>query len=146
MTFHISRWRYWWAYLIIILLALYAFWLTDRAADNPSWIAGIIALTLFIVMEIFIRRQQIKIDNAVEIRSGNEKTSIEFKSIASVSVQQSVLQNILRHGTVTIKLPGEEIVLSGFAEPNKIKRQIEGKVHSAHESHPHHSEKPHVGP
>ncbi len=132
--------------MIIILLALYAFWLTDRAADAASWIAGICALILLIIMEVVIRRQQIKINNAVEIRSGNEKTHIEFKSVANVSVQQSVLQNLLRHGTVTIKLPGEEIVLSGFAEPNKIKKQIDSKLHLLHEKHPHHEKKPHAGP
>ncbi len=146
MSFHISRWRYWWAYLVIILLAMYAFWLTDRAQDAASWTAGIAALILFIIMEIVIRRQRIKIGDFVEIMSGNERTRIEFKSVSGVSVQQSVLQNILRHGSITIKLPGEEIVLSGFAEPNKIRKQIESRMHSVHQSHPHHSEKPHAGP
>jgi hypothetical protein len=135
--FHISRWRYWWAYLFIILLALYAFWLTDRAQDAASWTAGIIALILLISMEFIVRRQQVKIGAAVEIRSGNERTRIELSRIAGISVRQSVLQNLLRHGTVILKLPGEEIVLSGFAEPNKIKRQIESKMHLAHQAHKH---------
>jgi uncharacterized membrane protein YdbT with pleckstrin-like domain len=138
MSFHISRWRYWWAYLFIILLALYAFWLTDRAQDAASWTAGIAAFILLIIMETVIRRQRVIINNSVEIRSGSKKTHIEFKNVSNVSVQQSVLQNLLRHGTVIIKLPGEEIVLSGFTEPNKIKRQIESKMHLAHQAHKNH--------
>ena len=145
MSFHVSRWRYWWAYSVIILLALYSFWLTDRAADAASWTSGIAAFILFAMMEIVIRRQQIKISDSVVIRSGNEKTSIDFNRIAGVSVRQSVLQSLLRHGTVIIKLPGEEIVLSGFAEPNKIRKQIEQRLRGAHAAH-HHSMNPHIGP
>ncbi|MEM3154123.1 MAG: PH domain-containing protein [Candidatus Woesearchaeota archaeon] len=146
MAFHISRWRYWWAYLVVILLVLYAIWLTDRAADVASWIVGSVAFVLFVIMEVMIRRRRVIINDAVEIISGNVRTRVDFKKIAGVSVQQSVLQNLLRYGTVIIKLPGEEIVLAGFAEPNRIKRQVDSHLHVVHEKHPHYSQKPRVGP
>ena len=146
MSFHISRWRYWWAYLVIIVLVMYAIWLTDRAADMASWTAGIAAFILLVMMEIVIRRERIAVNGAVDIIRGKSRTQIPFNSISSVSVSQSVLQNLLRYGTVFLKTPGEEITLSSFEEPNKIKKQIESRMHVAHQKHLHHEQKPHVGP
>jgi uncharacterized membrane protein YdbT with pleckstrin-like domain len=146
MSFHISRWRYWWAYFVVILFALYSFWLTDRAEDVASWTAGIAALILFIIMEIVIRRQRVITKNSVEIRSEKETKRIEFSKISHVSVVQSFLQHLLRYGTVVIKSPGEDIVLLNFAEAGKIARSIQKHLHTVHEKHEHHSRKPHVGP
>jgi len=146
MMFHISRWRYWWAYLVIILLVLYAIWLTDRAADMASWTAGIAAFILLIVMDVVIRRDRVVISDDIEIVSGKIRKRIPVIGISNVSVSQSVLRNLLRCGTVLLKTPGEEIVLSNFEEPNKIKKQIESRMHSVHQKHAHHEQKPHVGP
>ncbi len=145
MSFNISRWRYWWAYLAIILLGLYAIWLTDRAADMASWAVGIIAALLLIMMEIVIRRERINIADGVEIIRGKSIVHVPFNRISQVSVSQSFLQNIFRYGAVELKTPGETIYLSGISEANKLAKQIESKMHAVHNKHEHHAQKPHVG-
>ena len=137
MSFHISRWRYWWAYLAILLLALYTIWLNDRAADAASWIVGIIAVLILIIMEVVIRRERINIADGVEIIRGKSMAHVPFNGISQVSVSQSFLQNIFRYGTVELKTPGETIYLSGISEANKLAKQIEGKMHSVHQAHKH---------
>jgi uncharacterized membrane protein YdbT with pleckstrin-like domain len=144
--FHISRWRYWYAYLAVALLVLYAMWLSDRAADIASYVAGAGALVSFIVMELVIRKEKVNIADGVEIIKGKSMVHVPFSKISQVSVSQSVLQNIFRYGTLELKTPGETIYLPGIAEANKAKKQIESKMHSVHNKHEHHSEKPHVGP
>ncbi len=145
MSFHISRWRYGWAYLAIILLVLYTIWLTDRAADAASWTVGIIAALLLILMEVVIRRDRINIADGVEIIRGKNMVHVPFNRISQVSVSQSFLQNIFRYGTVELKTPGETIYVSGISEANKLAKQIESKMHVAHNKHEHHMQKPHVG-
>ena len=137
MSFHISRWRYWWAYLAIILLALYTIWLTDRAADVASWIIGIITVLLLVIMEVVIRRERIDIADGVEVIRGKSIVHVPFNRISQVSTSQSFLQNIFRYGTIELKTPGETIYVSGIAEANKLARQIEGKMHSVHKTHKH---------
>src|SRR5574341_1912391 len=129
MKFHISRWRYWWAYLAVFLLVLAAIWLTDNGKDAASWTVGIIALALFILLEFVIRSERIIINDAIEIRRfRKEPVSISFVSISDAAVSQTTLQHILRYGDVLIKSSSGEVLLSRFEEPLKIEKLIQQKI------------------
>jgi len=138
MSFHISRWRYWWAYLIVFLLVLAAIWLTDNGKDIASWTVGIFALVLFVIFEFVIRLERVVINNSVEIRRfRKETTSIPFSSISNVTATQTTLQHLLRYGDVIIKSSSGEVLLSNFEEPVKIEKLISQKIKAVHESHEH---------
>ena len=136
MKFHISRWKYWWVYLLVIVLVLLAIWFSDKAFDKASWICGGVALVLFLILELLIRSERVFIDGEhIEFRSGifsKESTKVSCKSISNVSVSQSLLQRLLRFGDVEIRSTGGDYVLTGFEEPNKIERLL-----SAHLKHKH---------
>ncbi len=152
MKFHISRWRYWWGYVVVFLLVMLAIWFTDRAADAPAWIIGSLAVVLFIVLEIVIRLERIVVgDSEIELRKGILSKSIiriSLNKVSNVSISQSVLQRILRYGDVEIDTPGgptAEIVLKGFEEAGKIERLVSERIHKVHEAHEHHKGV-HAGP
>ncbi|GEM_PF-2201508 len=136
MKFHISRWRYWYGYLLVLILVLLAIWFSDKAFDRASWISGGVALVLFLILEFLIRSERVFIDGEhIEFRSGifsKESTKVSCKSISNVSVSQSLLQRLLRFGDVEIRSTGGDYVLNGFEEPNKIERLL-----SAHLKHKH---------
>jgi len=147
MKFHISRWRYWWAYLTIFILVLLAIWLTDNGMDSLSWVSGGGGLVLFVIMEFVIRMEKINIaDSGVEFRNGKDVTILQYSSISDVSLTQSFFQHLLRFGDVQIKMPGSEVVLKGFEEAAKIEKVISMNIHKVHEGHEHHAKEPHVGP
>lgn len=128
MKFHISRWKYWWVYLLVVVLVLLAIWFSDKAFDKASWISGGVALVLFLILEFLIRSERVLIDGEhIEFRSGifsKESTKVSCKSISNVSVSQSLLQRLLRFGDVEIRSTGGDYVLTGFEEPNKIERLL----------------------
>jgi len=138
MSFHISRWRYWWAYLLVFLLVLSAIWLTDNGKDAASWAVGVIALVMFIILEFVIRLERLVINDAVEIRRfRKEATSIPFVSISNAAAVQTTAQHILRYGDVIIKSSSGEVLLANFEEPVKIEKLISQKIKAVHESHAH---------
>jgi len=153
MKFHISRWRFWWAYFIVILLAMLAIWLNDRGYDRSVWISAVFALILFVILEFMIRLERVDITDAqIELRRGifsKDVTRVMYHSISDVTARQTFLQRILRFGDVEIDTPGSpkaEIVLTGFEEAAKIDAIISGHIHRVHEAHEHHATGPHVGP
>lgn len=128
MKFHISRWKYWWVYLLVIVLVLLAIWFSDKAYDKASWISGGVAVVLFLILELLIRSERVFIDGEhIEFRSGifsKESTKLSCKSVSNVSVKQSLLQRLLRFGDVEIRSTGGDYLLNGFEEPNKIERLL----------------------
>jgi len=153
--FHISRWRYWLGYLVVFMLVIATIWFNDRAADVAAWIMGLLGLVLLVVLEIMIRIDTLIVkDDALEHRIGilsRNVTRITYNSISNVSTNQTLFQRIFGFGDVYIDTPGQtpgrefEIVLKGFARPNKIEQLVGTYIHKVHEAHPHHATKPHVG-
>jgi hypothetical protein len=145
MKFHISRWRYWWGYAVAFLLVMLAIWFTDRASDAQSYVAGGIAIAVFFVFEVLIRREQVRfVENGIDIARGKEVRHVSYNSISDASAIQTAWQSVLRFGDVLIKKPGEEIVLKNFVEPGKIARAIGTRIHVSHELHEHHKGGLHV--
>ncbi|VVB81293.1 Bacterial PH domain protein [uncultured archaeon] len=128
MKFHISRWNYWWAYLIVTVLVLLAIWFSDKAYDRASWISGGVALILFLILELLIRSERVIVDGEnLELRQGllsKESTRISCKSVSNVSVSQSFLQRLLRYGDLEIRTTAGDYVLRSFEEPGKIERAL----------------------
>lgn len=145
MKFHISRWQYWWGYLVVFLLVLLAIWFTDRAQDLQSYVAGGIALIILLVFEFIVRKEKVRFaDDGIEIIRGKEVENVSFDSISDASAIQSALQSVLRCGDVVIKVPNREIVLKNFEEPGRIARAIGTRIHVSHELHGHHKGGPRV--
>lgn len=123
MRFNISRWKFWWAYGAVILLALLAMWNMDRANDSAALLLWIICGALFILLEILIRTETIVINNREVKRVVMFKTVQKFtRAHHSVKVSQSSLQKGLRFGGVVIDA---DIVMSGVSDPQKIRRLLE---------------------
>ncbi len=145
MKFHISRWQYWWGYLVVFLLVLLAIWFTDRAQDLQSYVAGGIALIILLVFEFIVRKEKVRFaDDGIEIIRGKDVENVSFDSISDASAIQSALQSVLRCGDVVIKVPNREIVLKNFEEPGRIARAIGTRIHVSHELHGHHKGGPRV--
>lgn len=145
MKFHISRWQYWWGYLVVFLLVLLAIWFTDRAQDLQSYVAGGIALIILLVFEFIVRKEKVRFaDDGIEIIRGKDVENVSFDSISDASAIQSALQSVLRCGDVVIKVPNREIVLNNFEEPGRIARAIGTRIHVSHELHGHHKGGPRV--
>ncbi len=124
MKFHLSRWKFWWAYALVFVLIMLAIWFTDRANDASSYVAGGIAILLFIVFEIIIRRERINVvDTGIEYRKGKNIKHFPFSSISSVELSQSAFQKLVRSGDVHIQ-GHEHIILKGFEEVNKIVKAV----------------------
>ena len=134
MKFHISRWHYWYGYLLVLVLVGLAIWFSDRAMDYYSWIAGIVCLVLFVFLEFLICSERIVLEGEhVEFRKGvfsKDSTRVSCKSVSNVSVSQSLVQRLLRYGDVEVRTSGGDYVLNGFEEPAKIERLL-----SAHLKH-----------
>ncbi len=123
MRFHISRWKFWWAYGIVILLALLAMWNMDRANDSVALLLWIICGALFVILEIFIRTEMIVINQHEVKRVVMFKTVQKFtRAHHSVKVAQSSLQRGLRFGSIIIDA---DIVMSGVVDPQRIRRLLE---------------------
>ncbi len=145
MKFHISRWQYWWGYLAVLLLVFLASWFTDRAQDLQSYIAGGIALIIFVVFEFIVRKEKVRFaEDGIEIIRGKDIERVSFGSVSDASAIQTALQSVLRFGDVLIKVPNREIVLKNFEEPGKIARAIGTRIHVTHELHGHHKGGPRV--
>lgn len=145
MKFHISRWQYWWGYLVVFLLVLLAIWFTDRAQDLQSYVAGGIALIILLVFEFIVRKEKVRFaDDGIEIVRGKDVENVSFDSISDASALQTALQSVLRCGDVVIKVPNREIVLKNFEEPGRIARAIGTRIHVSHELHGHHKGGPRV--
>ena len=146
MKFHISRWRYWWGYLLVFILFFSAIWFSDRAVDAAAWLVGSLGIGFLVLFEYLIRVERIDVGDELLIIKSKLVRRVQYSQISNVSLSQTGLQNLLRYGDVLVKLPGEEIMLSRFEEAGKIERQINKHLHILHEQHPHHAKKPHVGP
>ena len=139
MKFHISRWKYWWGYTVVFLLVLLAIWFTDRAQDFQSYVAIVIAIVLFVVFEVFIRREKVKfVEDGIEIIRGKDVEKVSFDSVSDSSAIQTGLKSVLNFGDVLIKIPARDIVLKDFEEPGRIARAIGTRIHVSHELHGHH--------
>lgn len=130
---------------MVFLLVLLAIWFTDRAQDFQSYVAGGIALVIFVVFEFVIRREQVRFgENGIEIIRGKDVETISFDSVSDASAMQTSLQSVLRFGDVLIKSSKGEIVLKNFEEPGKIARAVGTRIHVTHELHGHHKGGPHL--
>ncbi|MBW2970005.1 PH domain-containing protein [Candidatus Woesearchaeota archaeon] len=144
MAFHFSRWRFWYGYLVILLLFLVAIWFYDSGGDVPAFIFAGIGVVLLLVFEFFIRTERLSIDeSAVILTKGffsRGVVRVSYNTISNVSVNQSFLQRILNYGDVMIDTPGgpgAEIVLSSFQSPYKIEKLIDERIQKAHAAHKH---------
>jgi len=153
MKFHISRWRFWWGYTVVFVLVMLAIWFTDKGADAASWIVALLAIALIVVLELMIRMEQVTItDVSIEYRAGLLSKNINratYSSISNVAAHQTFFQRVFRFGDVHIDTPGSskvEISLNNFSDASKIQKMISDNIHKAHETHAHHTKKPHVGP
>lgn len=127
-----------------------AIWFTDRGIDQASWVSGSIAIVLFLVFEFMIRLERVNVtDDGIVVGRGIFKKSVtrlSYYNVYHVSVIQTVLQKVLRFGSVKIDSPGSEIVLLDFQDPAKIEKAISIHIHKMHSTHSHHAGRPHVGP
>jgi len=120
-SFHVSRWKYWYAYLLIILLAGLWIWTRDTGRDALALIAGLLALIFFAIFEIVIRRDRIIISNDGIIRKRwtTELEKIPYSHISDVSLRRSGLFD-----DVIIKTSTGELVLKCFSLPRKLQKAI----------------------
>ncbi|PIN76246.1 hypothetical protein COV18_00405 [Candidatus Woesearchaeota archaeon CG10_big_fil_rev_8_21_14_0_10_37_12] len=125
MKFSISRWHYWWAYLLIIVLALFALWFNDKAYDLLAWLAGTITILLLLFFEWFVRCNQIKVGTVhIEIKQGKKKTKINYNDISDIELRQTKFQKILGFGTICF-IAKQHFEVENVEHVNKAKRQIE---------------------
>lgn len=137
-----SRWHYWWAYVAILVLALFTMWLSDRAYDAAAWIFGFATFFLLVVSEAVIRWQRVEVKpNEVVMAHGLFKpvvTRVGYDEFGRVEVRQSRVGAALRVGDVIVRRPGaKNIGLVGFAYPMKMKRLLLEHLRAAHEHHEH---------
>ena len=140
-SFHISRWKYWWAYIAIITLAIITMWLSDKARDTAAWTAGIVTLAMFIWFEVLIRKEKLKLTaDGIEYRKGKERVDASFSQIARYGARQTNLQKLLGNGDVLIKTSkhgGNEIFLGNFQQAAKIERLLDKQFAKVHKKHKH---------
>jgi len=142
MHFKMSRWHYWWAYALIIVLALMSIWLVDRAFDASAWIVGSLALGFLIVCEMAIRWQRVTVTpKNVVIKNGlwnPMKTTLSYDSFGRVDVRQMPMHKALKMGDVIIHRPGgHNIGLHGMGYPTKLKKLLLKHLKEAHAHHKH---------
>ena len=142
VKFHISRWRYWWGYAVILVLAGLYIWLIDRGADAVAWIAATAAFFFLVLFEILIRSETLELtEHEVIHRMGILSRKViraGYQSLSNVAVHQNVPQRILRYGDVMLDTPGTdatEMTLKAFTNPIKIEKIIHDNLHKVHDSH-----------
>lgn len=127
MRFYTTRWRYWYGYIaVFVLAALASFW-HDRALDGLSWIAFTSALALFAVLEVFIRADRITVGKKSIIYSSGFFDKQAYLVKSKVKVKQNGLQKWLRIGTVSFEADGRDVTLPAIAEASKLRRRLHGK-------------------
>lgn len=115
MKFTISRYRYWYGYLLTLIIALLGSYFLDRAFDAAAWTLFGVAGVLFLFFEYVVRSESLSVvhDGFIYRKSG---VSVKLPQTAHVHIQQSFLQYLLRMGNVTIG----DVTIYGLREPHRL--------------------------
>lgn len=118
MKFKISRYRYWYGYALIIIIALLGSYFLDRAIDSFAWMLFVVAGILFVFFEYMVRSESLSVvkDGFIYRKSG---FVVRLPKEAHVHVEQSFFQYLLRMGTVKIG----DVTVYGVREPQKLLKQ-----------------------
>ena len=126
MKLFVSRWRYWWEYLVLIVFALSATWLSDRGLDFASWFFVSSAIALFVYLEVSVRKQLLVVSNGrvVFMEGLFSRISKSSHVLSSVSVSQNAFQSVMKYGSV--KFPDGHVVrgLGNVHKLNALKRRL----------------------
>lgn len=118
---HTSRWKYWYAYLLIILLAGLWIWTRDTGKDALALFAGVFALSFFVIFEVIIRKERIVLseDGIIRKKWTKELEKISYSDISDVSIRRVGLFD-----DIIIKTTSRELVLKSFSLPRKLQKSI----------------------
>ena len=128
--------------MLTLLIATSAVYLADNSVNFPAWVPGLIAVVLFTILEISIRKERIELtDKEIEFREGiiaKKITRVPYHSISNVLLNQTVFQRLMRYGDLFIDTPGGEgykISLRSFDGAAKMETTIKSHIHKRHELH-----------
>lgn len=115
MKFTVSRYRYWYGYLLALIIALLGSYFLDRAMDAAAWSLFGVAGILFLFFEYVVRSESLSVvhDGFIYRKAG---VSVKLPPTEHIHVQQSFMQYMLRMGTVTIG----DVTISGLREPHRL--------------------------
>ena len=140
---HISRihWIVYWPGVVVALLAVIAYWLSDTRLLPGIWRYTAYALALVAVVLLIQRWFQCWIteiavtDRRVIYKKGlirRQTSEMNMDKVESVKIGQSILGRMLDYGDVTILGTGEGFeTLRTIASPIELRNTITGATHKA---------------
>ena len=140
---HISpiHWIVYWPGVVVALLAVVAYWLSDTRLLPGIWrytayALALVAVVLLIqrwfqcwVTEIAVTNRRVIYKKGLVRRQTNE---MNMDKVESVKIDQSILGRMLDYGDVTILGTGEGFeTLRTIASPIELRNSITGATHKA---------------
>ncbi len=139
VSFHVSRWKFWWGYALIIVLAILTMWLNDNALDSTAKTVGVITIIMLVFFEVKVRKEQVKVTSAGLVYwTGKKARKVPFSKVGHITFNQSSVQQALGYGDVLVKVShDDELVLSEFQTVAKLERAIRRGIEREHKGHAH---------
>ena len=125
MRFRLSRWRFWYLYMLLFFLVMFTLYLNDRALDVWAWTVGVVSFAFLAFLELLIRSEQIIIDDrGVTLQQGFVTRHSVPVTVHHVSVVQHALGRLLQFGDVTIHLRSQNHTIVGLDEPVRAANEL----------------------